>query len=116
MVNGQNELLYNLNARIRTLESRFKDLRQLVAFLRSNVQEIRKALNDEIKETGKDLRSLERRFDELERMLQILKEEVTLRAPKEEFEVLKKYLNYWNPSNFVTIDQLKEELKKLKKH
>ncbi|PIN81526.1 hypothetical protein COV11_01835 [Candidatus Woesearchaeota archaeon CG10_big_fil_rev_8_21_14_0_10_30_7] len=117
MVNGpafDSNVLVDLNARLRTLESRFKDLRQLLTFLRSNVQEIRKSLNDEIQETGKDLRGVERRLGNVEKAVNILTEEISLRAPKEEFDVLKKYLDYWDPTKFVTVDQLSNELKKLK--
>ncbi len=114
-VGFDNEIIVNLNARLRTLESRHKDLRQMVAFLRNNVQEIRKIISEELKDTGADLRSLERRFDDFEMALDILKKEVVLRTPKEEFDVLKKYIEYWNPANFVTVDQLGEELSKLKK-
>ncbi|MBI5066589.1 hypothetical protein HZA97_10255 [Candidatus Woesearchaeota archaeon] len=108
------DLLLNLNARLRTLESRFGDFRELINFLRSNIQDLRKSLNEISKDAGSEVRTVERRLDDFERSLEVLKNEVTLRAPKEDFDVLKKYLDYWNPTNFVTIDQLDEILADLK--
>ncbi len=109
------DLVLNLNARLRTLESRFGDFRELINFLRSNIQDLRKSLSEISKESGGEIRGVERRLDDFERSLEVLKNEVTLRAPKEDFDVLKKYLEYWNPTNFVTVDQLDEVLEELKK-
>lgn len=115
-MNGNiNELI----GRIRINESRIYTLRERLLVTDSNmISEYKKlaykirSIEQEIKETKKEI------FGMKEALKDMIKE-IQAFAKKTDVKVLEKYINLWNPLNFVTDKEvkklIKEELKKVKK-
>ncbi len=109
-------IIADLNSRARVLEERYNLLRERLLIVNQNMvgeykkvtQDI-KALNSDIKEIKNDI------FNLKETMKHFIKEMESF-ARKDSLKVLEKYINMWNPLNFVTekdvISLIKEHTKR----
>ncbi|MFQ5620815.1 MAG: hypothetical protein ACE5FT_03155 [Candidatus Nanoarchaeia archaeon] len=100
------ENVMNAARRLRMLESRNDNMRKKVQFIEQNMLENQKKLTTEIKANQMEMLEIKRGFIELQSRVRMLVKEIQLRAGKEDVDVLKKYLSFWEPIKFVTIDQI----------
>ncbi len=106
-----------LTSRLRTLESRHNDLRNRVNFVETNSNESKKSINEDIKEVKNEIRKIENLLEELQHAVEVLRNEVTLRANKEDVDVIRKYFEYINPVKFATHEQVAQIVEEaLEKH
>lgn len=88
--------------RIRILESRYGIMRDRIFLINQNmIQEYRK-LNKEIKLIDSEVKSVKQDLNEIKNILRNVVNEMQSFARKENVKVLEKYINFWNPLNFVT--------------
>jgi len=95
-------VLNDLNARIRVLENKYSLFGERLLVINQNmIEEYKKimrkmkAVDDELKEFKKDLYNVKE-------IISGLTKEIKLFARKDNLKVLEKYINLWNPMNFVT--------------
>ncbi len=95
-----------LAGRLRMNEERYAELRKKVVLLEQNMLSSQKKFFGELKLVLSDITEMKRSTALLQdRMLTLLKE-LNLLARKEDVEVLKKYLDLWQPVKFVTADHV----------
>ncbi|MDO8660886.1 MAG: hypothetical protein Q7K43_03285 [Candidatus Woesearchaeota archaeon] len=92
--------------RLRMNEERYSELRKKVVLLEQNMLSSQKKFFGELKLVLSDITDLKRGTALMQdRMLSLLKE-LNLLARKEDVDVLKKYLDYWEPVKFVTAEHV----------
>ena len=93
-------------ARLRMNEERYAELRKKVVLLEQNMLSSQKKFFGELKLVLSDITELKRGTALMQdRMITLLKE-LNLLARKEDVDVLKKYLDYWEPVKFVTAEHV----------
>ena len=93
---------YDVNERIRSLESKYDSLRARMIIVNENLVDEYKKLSDDIKVLDSELKDLKKDIFEMKDALRHVLTELQHFARKEHFQVLEKYINMWNPFNFVT--------------
>ncbi|MBI2140610.1 hypothetical protein HYU14_06825 [Candidatus Woesearchaeota archaeon] len=98
----------NIYSRIRVLEERYNNLRAEVKLTEDNMLKKNKKLGTDLKTLGSDISELRQEIDQIkERTLLIVKELQGL-AKKGDVQSLQKYIELWEPMNFVTHQELHE--------
>ena len=112
--------LAEVNSRIRLLESKYTLMRERVFVINQNMIEEYKKLMGDIKGINEDLTEVKREVAKMKEITANAVKEMEFFARKDQLKVLEKYINFWNPLNFVTqqeVHALIEESKhKEKKH
>ncbi|MFH2028109.1 MAG: hypothetical protein ABIJ08_03150 [Nanoarchaeota archaeon] len=102
------EDITNLRRRLRILEEKNTSLQNRMETVEQNMISRHKQVLDEVKTIISDINELKKENNELkERMLMLIKE-LQMSAKKEELNILKKYLDMWEPVNFVTHHEVEE--------
>ena len=101
-MNGQ----YDPSERIRVLESKYSYLRDRVILVNENLIGEYKKLNQDIKLLDSELKDMKKDIFEMKEALRHVLNEMKFFARKEHFQVLEKYINMWNPFNFVTEEEV----------
>lgn len=99
--------------RLRVIESRFENVRKKLQFIEQNMLEQNKRLASEVKMTNMEILEMKSGMLELQERMRMIVKEVQLRADKEDVDVLKKYLSYWEPIKFVTQEQVEKIVKRI---
>ncbi len=94
--------------RLRVIETRFENIHKKLQFVEQNMLEQQKKVHAEIKATSLDVLEIKRGMLELQNRVRTLAKEVQMRASKEDVEVLKRYLQFWEPIKFVTAEQVEK--------
>ena len=97
---------YDPNERIRILESKYDSLRDRMILINENLVNEYKRLNEDIKILDSELKDLKKDVFEMKDALRHVLNEMQNFARKEHFKVLEKYINMWNPFNFVTEEEV----------
>ncbi len=107
----------SLSRRIRILEERNSNTQNRLGILEQNMLSRHKQLNTEIKTILSEMNELKKDISEIkDRMLTLIKE-LQMSAKKEELNILKKYIELWEPIKFVTHNEIREVIEEnLKKN
>jgi len=98
----------NLSRRLRVLEERYTNLRKKMQLNEQNMLHVDKKIITEIKKTNKDVDDTHRVVTDVkEKMLLVIKD-LKGCAKREDVKVIEKYVNMWEPVQFVTLNQLKD--------
>ena len=106
-MNGQ----YDPNDRIIILESKYSNMRDRIILINENLINEYKRLNQDIKVVDSELKDLKKDIFEMKEALRHVLGELKFFARKEHFKVLEKYINMWNPFNFVTEEEVLKLIK-----
>ncbi len=87
---------------IRGIESKVNNLRRELDIIKTDSANKHEKLNKEIKTINDDLIELKRDREKIDEKMDLIIKELKLTAGKEELMTLKKYIDLWNPMNFVT--------------
>ena len=98
--------LHAFSQRISYVEERYKNFDGRLRQLQKNVVDHHQELRKIIRDIDKQLVTIKGALDLVTDRLKTLRNEVLLRASKEDLDVLKKYIDLWNPFQFVTADQV----------
>ena len=98
----------SLSRRLKILEERHENTRRHIDFIDQGLQDMQKKLSEELKTSKWEILELQKSIKDIENKLLLLIKEIKLSASKEDVEILKKYLNYWEPVNFVTRSQVEK--------
>jgi len=95
-------------SRLRVLEERFTNLQTELRVTEENMIKRKKKLTTDIKTVTSDLGELRKEIQEIkEKVLMVIKE-IQGCAKKSDIDVMKKYIEMWEPMNFVTHKEIDE--------
>lgn len=97
-----NEEVSLLTRKLSLVEDRYSTLRKKTNLLEQNQISYNNRLRNEVKELNSEILELRRMIDSVDAKLLLLIKEIKHCARKEELELLKKYINLWEPIKFVT--------------
>lgn len=106
-----NEIVYQLNIierRLRVLEERFTDLSRQMQVIEKNMLNERKIITKEIKVINSDILDIKRDSNSDKSKIDMIISELKSFARKDEIEVLRKYVELWEPVNFVTRNEIEK--------
>lgn len=105
-VMGLTEQINGLAARIRVSEERFNELRKKLLFIEQNMLANHKKLIGDLKESNGEVDELRHKLVEAEdRIITIIKE-LRLTARKSDMDVMRRYIEFWDPVKFVNAEQV----------
>ncbi|MEK6964232.1 MAG: hypothetical protein AABX70_07440 [Nanoarchaeota archaeon] len=99
-----------LGSRLRILEERYTNLRHKTQVTDQNMIELEKGLKEDVKRMLAGLDDMKRELDEVSRRSLQLAEEMRNTVKQSDFKVLQKYLEFWEPLQFVTREEAQEWL------
>lgn len=97
---------------LRVLEERYTNLRRKMQMTDQNLLEFEKDMRSEIKALGNDLLELKRSVSEINENLIMMSSELKNSVKQYDFKVIEKYVDMWQPMNFVTREELKHYVEK----
>lgn len=102
---GLTEQLNGIAARIRVSEERFNELRKRLMFIEQNLLTNHKKVLNDLKTANEEIDELRHKLEEVEdRVITVIKE-LRLTARKTDIDVLKRYIELWDPIKFVSAEQ-----------
>jgi predicted nucleic acid-binding Zn-ribbon protein len=102
-----------LSRRVRVIEDRYNNLRRKTQVDEQNVLNINKKLTIEVKTLNTEFNELKSELSDIKnKILQII-EELKKCAKKEELKVVQKYVEIWQPLNFVTRKEVEKLIKEI---
>jgi hypothetical protein len=115
--------LINVSRRLRILEERYLNLRKKTQVSDQNMLSVQKNVSKELRATHDEMLEFRRDFMDLKDKVKLIVRELKTSAKSDELEIIKKYVNLWEPINFVTrgeVDTIveravKEKLEKTRK-
>lgn len=87
---------------LRGIESKVNNLRREFDIMKTDSSHKHEKLNKEFKTINADLMELKREQEKTGEKMDLIIKELKVTAGKEELMTLKKYIDLWNPMNFVT--------------
>ena len=102
------------DTRIRILEGKYNLTRERMLLINQNMIDHYKSLNTEIKTLNEDLKEIKESLEIIKETSKNIVKEMSFFARKEQLKVLEKYINMWNPLNFVTEEEVMEIINKKK--
>ncbi len=105
-------IISDIMARIRVLESKYSLFGERVLIINKNMINQYQKLTQEVKVVNQDIQTIKGDIENIKEILKKTVSEMENFARKENLMVLEKYINFWNPLNFVTQEELKKILKK----
>ena len=107
-VSSEQDWLLEMGSRIRTVEGQYNMLRDRVLIVNNNMIGQYKKNMVEFKTVNEDMREMKEEMFKLKEIIRHLLKEIEMFARKENVHVLEKYINLWNPMNFVTEKEVKK--------
>ncbi len=98
----------DLSRRLRTLEERYTDLRKNLQITEQNMIAENKKSAHHMRTLTTDIDELKREITSINDKFDIVIRELKTTAKKEDVQVLEKYINLWEPVNFVTSNHVKK--------
>ena len=92
----------NVAASLRILEERYSNLRNRSQVSEQSTIELEKEVTKDIKMLTEELIDLKRDLNDIKEKLGLISAEMTNLVNKNEFKVMERYLDMWQPMNFVT--------------
>lgn len=111
MAKGVNSMAANL----RILEERYNLMRSKSQLSEQNMISLEKSVNKDFKVLSDELTELKHSINDLMDKLRLISEELKNLVDKDEFRVLDRYLDMWQPMNFVTHNELARMLEEKKR-
>jgi hypothetical protein len=103
------EQVNEMGVRLSIIEDRSSNLSGRMQVTDSSLLKLRKRIEDEIRMLNSEVVEIRRSITELTNKVDLIIKELKTRAGKEDIETIRKYVEMWEPLNFVT----REEVEKL---
>lgn len=99
------ERISSLATSIRVVEDRYGTLRKKLQMTDDELIEAQQSFEQERRVLDEQILECKERIAELEDDVQEMKEQITKAVRRRDFRYLKKYVEYWDPSQFITRDE-----------
>ena len=96
------EVVRDTSGRIRVIEERYSNLRKILQVNEQNTLKISRDLKSEVKMLSDEVIEIKTLLSDMKEELKLVISELKVSAKKEDVTVLEKYINLWEPLNFVT--------------
>lgn len=103
----------NIARRTRVLEDGFQSMRKKAQITDQNALRENKRINTEIRAIDSDINDLKRSIEDIKSKMMLIIKELKLSAKREDFDTLQKYINLWEPVNFVTQNEVERIVKRV---
>ena len=100
------DVISEINSKLRSLESKNSLLAEHLLTVNQNSIEEYKRLGKEISSLNLEIKKLKEEMYNLKQALNGFLREIDFFAKKSDIKVLEKYINLWNPLDFVTEDEI----------
>ena len=100
------ENLNNTVVRLKILEERYTNLRKKTQMTDQNLLDFEQNIRDKIHAVNLDVLEMKRIFSELKEKLEIMASEIKDAAKSADVKVLQRYLDMWQPMDFVTREEM----------
>ena len=97
-----------LNARLKMDEERFSELRKKLQFIEQSMLSNQKKLTRELKTITSDITESKHSIGDIKNKISLIIKELQLSESKEDLDILRKYLDLWQPVKFVTATQVEK--------
>lgn len=97
-----------IGRRLRVLEERYSGFDKRMQNSEQNMISNHRNMNTEIKTTMEDIKDVKKEIYDIKDKLRLIILEMKNFARKEEVKVIEKYVNLWEPVNFVTRNQVEK--------
>jgi hypothetical protein len=97
-----------LARRIRTIEERYNTMQTKSQFIEHNMLSYHKQALGETKTINSDVREIKRQISEIKDRILALIKEIQMSAKRDEIKILERYINMWEPVNFVTRGEVED--------
>ena len=102
----------NISRTVKILEDKYSNLRKKVQIDEQNSLSAHKKAFDEIKVIKSDVLDIKADMEDLKDKVLLIIKELRASVKAEQFEELKKYIEIWEPVNFVTRNEVKKVVEK----
>ena len=107
---AMSQSLTALGSRLRVMEERYANLRHKTQVTDQNMLELEKGLREEVKNMRNSLESMHKDLEEVSRRSLQIAEELRNTVKESDFKVLQKYMDFWDPLEFVTREEVERVL------
>ena len=102
----------NISRTVKILDDKYSNLRKKVQIDEQNSLSAHKKAFDEIKIIKSDVLDIKADIEDLKDKILLIIKELRASVKAEQFEELKKYIEIWEPMNFVTRNEVKKAVEK----
>ena len=102
-----------LSRRLKVLEERYTTTRGKIQVLEQNMLQKNKSFYTDIKSINLELTDIKKEIGEIKDKIVMVIKEIQGFAKKENLEVLRKYIDLWNPVQFVTKESVEDIVKEV---
>ncbi|HLC58226.1 MAG TPA: hypothetical protein VJI68_00025 [Candidatus Nanoarchaeia archaeon] len=110
------ETVFDVTNRLRSIEGKYNLLRDRVLIINNNMIEEYKKNLIELKAINQSIKEIKEDIFKIKENLRHVVMELEIFAKKEDVKFLEKYINLWNPMNFVTQSDVLRMIEESKHH
>jgi len=114
-IDTHSSVILNVVERQKGLESSLDNLKEKVELIDSNAISNFKKQHNDIKSLRSDINDLKRQLESLTEHQKKITKQLEMVANKDEVQKLERYIDLWNPMDFVTREEMEEFREKIKK-
>jgi len=103
----------NLSRTVKTLEDKSLNLRKKVQLDEQNSLTAHRKFFDDIKFINSDVLEIKREIEDLKDKIKLIIKELKLTAKSEQLQELQKYIEIWEPVNFVTRNEVQKIVERM---
>lgn len=103
----------NISRRIKLLEQHYTNLNNRFQLTDQNIITTSRRVTKDVKTINSEINEIKLELINIKEKIELIIKELKESAKKEDIAVLKKYINLWDPMNFVTINQVEKIVKEL---
>ncbi|MBS3133977.1 hypothetical protein J4214_01985 [Candidatus Woesearchaeota archaeon] len=100
------EFQIDTDEKLRILESKYSLMRDRMLMINQNMIDQYKKINSEMKLINDDIKEIKMNLNNMKETNMHIIKELQGFARKENLKVLEKYINFWNPLNFTTEEEV----------
>ena len=104
--------LNNVATRLKILEERYSTLRKKAQTTEHNIVEVEKNHYDDLRIINDDISEIKHRMRDIMEKVTLLTDEIKNFSTKNELKVIQKYVEYWQPVDFVTRKEVNNFLRR----
>jgi len=101
----------SIGARLKVLEERYTNIRKKTQMTDQNLLDFEKDINGELRSLNEDLLDIKRDTSEVNSNLVLMSSELNDSVKISDFKVVEKYVDMWQPMNFVTRNEFNKVMR-----